>query len=450
MGVRAPKVSGLTGPAKAFYAAAAASRDRVLVVVPTDAEIERMTADVRFFLTALEGLSDADVARVVLPFPSHEIDPYRGLAPHMDIASARARALHALNAGTARIVVASAAGLLPRVSAPQRVQSTSLTLLPGQEISPIDLGDLLASAGYTREDPVDQSGEFCVRGCVVDFYPAGAQAPVRLEFIGDTIESIRSYDPASQRSIETLDQASIVPLQDLLDEGEGTDRSATVFDYLWSQGKPHVLMSEPEEISAQGEKLTTQIEASYEDALAKGDKVPAPSALVLSWTEIVPCLEGSTALETLSIDDESGVTHIATQPAQEFSGRIQDWVADIRRARERGDMVLFVANSHGRAERTVELLADYDIFAVPVDRAEDSRTASVLVAQGHLTRGFRLPEANVQIWSETDVFEEERKAHEQRRRSAARTFLSDFRDLKVGDLVVHVDNGIGMFVGLKR
>ena len=176
MGARAPRVSGLTAGGEGAVRAASAGRDRVLLVVPTDADVERMTGDVRFFLTALEGLSDADAERAVLPFPSHEVDPYRGLAPHMDIASARARALHALTAGTARIVIASAAGLLPRVSAPQHVQSTSLSLMPGQEISPIDLGDLLASAGYTRQDPVDESGEFCVRGGVVDFYPAGAKA----------------------------------------------------------------------------------------------------------------------------------------------------------------------------------------------------------------------------------------------------------------------------------
>ena len=450
MGAPAPRVSGLTPVAKAFYAASAAARDRVLLVVPTDAEVERMTGDVRFFLTALEGLGETEVERAVFPFPSHEVDPYRGLAPHMDIASARARALHALNAGTARIVIASAAALLPRVSAPQHVQSTSLTLVPGQEISPIDLGDLLASAGYTRQDPVDESGEFCVRGGVVDFFPAGARQPVRLEFVGDNIESIRTYDPATQRSTKPLDQASIVPLQDLLLEGDDTDRSSTVFEYLWAHGKPQVLISEPDEVTSHGEKLTAQVQASYEEAISKGNKVAGPDALVIGWQEAAGWFEGSTALETLSIDDESGAGHIASQPAQEFSGRIADWVADLRRARDRGEMVVFVADSHGRAERTVELLADYEIFAVPVDRTEDSRTASVLVAHGHLTKGFRLPDAALQFWVEADVFEEERKTTHERRRSAARTFLSDFRDLKAGDLVVHVDNGIGMFAGLKR
>ena len=97
----------------------------------------------------------------------------------------------------------------------------------------------------------------------------------------------------------------------------------------------------------------------------------------------------------------------------------------------------------------MELLADYDVFAVPIERAEDAHRTSVLVGTGYLSRGFRLPEAGLQLWAETDVFEEERKVHE-RRRSAARTFLSDFRDLKVDDLVVHIDHGIGVFVGLKR
>ena len=302
MGVPARRVTGLTAPATAMFAAAAASRDRVLFVLPTDADVERATADTRFFLAASEGLSDSEVERAVLPFPSHEVDPYRGMAPHFEIASARARAMHALAEGTARIVVASAAALIPRVSAPQRVKSASLNLTPGQDISPTDLGDLLAAAGYSRQDPVDESGEFCIRGGVVDFFPAGAKQPVRLEFVGDTIESLRTYDPGTQRSTGAIDQAAIVPLQDLLSEGDGADRSATAFDYLWAHGRPHVLVAEPDDVRAQGEKLTAQIRASYDEAVAKGNKPPAPEALVMSWDEAAGWLDGATALEMLAIE----------------------------------------------------------------------------------------------------------------------------------------------------
>ena len=448
MGVPGRRVTGLTDSAAAMFAAAAAARERTILVVPSDSAVERMTADTRFFLAALEGLSDPEVERVVLPFPSHEVDPYRGLAPHFEIASARARALHALASGHARLVVASAAALLPRLSEPRRLAGTAVTLVPGQEVSPVDLGDLLGAAGYTRQDPADESGEFCVRGGVVDFYPAGALQPIRLEFVGDTIESIRTYDPATQRSSGTLDQAAIVPLQELLGDTSAEDRSATFIDYAAAAGRPVVLVSEPDEVRALGAKLTEQVAASHQEALEKGHRVPAPSELMADWETAEAWMADATALETLSVGDDTS-RHVACQPAIEFNGRVPDWVAEIRRGRERGDTMVFVAHSPGRAERTIELLNDYEIYAVPIERAEDAHTASVLVGTGRLSRGFRLPDATLQFWAETDVFEEERTVHE-RRRSAARTFLSDFRDLKIGDLVVHVDHGIGVFVGLKR
>src|SRR5580765_6471705 len=259
LGVPGKGVSGLTPAAKALFAAAAAARDRVVLIAATDADVEQLTSDARFFLAVLEGVSDADAAKLVVPFPSHEIDPYRGLSPHFDIASARARTLHALSTGTARLVIASATALLPRLSPPARFKATGFALRSGDEISPIDLGDRLAEAGYTRQDPTDEPGEFSVRGGLVDFYPAGARQPISVEFIGDNIESLRTYDPASQRSIEPIDQAHVVPLQELLDagaDGDATaggasqvDRSATILDYL-AVGSPMVFVSEPDEVRA--------------------------------------------------------------------------------------------------------------------------------------------------------------------------------------------------------
>jgi transcription-repair coupling factor (superfamily II helicase) len=456
LGAPAAKVTGLTQPAQAMYAAASAARQPTFLVVPTDADVERMTEDARFFLAALEGLSDAEAERVVLPFPSHEVDPYRGLAPHFEILSARARALHALASPTrpARLVVASARALLPRVSSPERLLAVSITLSPGQEISPIDLGDLLAAAGYTRQDPVDESGEFCVRGGVVDFFPAGSKEPLRLEFVGDTVESIRSYDAATQRSTTALDWAAIVPLQELIaDGGDRPDRSATLLEYLRAAGRPVVLVSEPDDVSVHGRDWSAQVHASWEEARTKGTAVPPAADLIIDWEDAAAWLAGATVLESLEIAEPEADRrmhyHVACQPAIEYRGRIPDWVSDIRRLRETGETVIVIANSAGRAERTIELLADYDVFAVPIERAEDAGRTTVLVGTGYLSRGFRLPDVGLQFWAETDVFEEDRKVHD-RRRSAARTFLSDFRDLKVGDLVVHVDHGIGVFVGLKR
>ncbi|MBA3269502.1 MAG: transcription-repair coupling factor, partial [Acidobacteria bacterium] len=147
----------------------------------------------------------------------------------------------------------------------------------------------------------------------------------------------------------------------------------------------------------------------------------------------------------------SSTLHVSTQPTQEFRGRIPDWIADVKQARERNETILFVASTHGRAERTVELLHDYEIRALSAANADERVEGAVLVAEGLLSRGFRLPAAGLQVYAETDIFEEERRrTSSSRKRSLAATFLSDLRDLKVGDYIVHVDNGIGQFVGLKQ
>src|SRR5262249_46468688 len=155
-----------TPSAKALFVAAAAHAQPAgltVYVVPSDGDVEQAVYDVEFFLSAIEGLA-TESDRAVLPFPSHEVDPYRGLTPHVGVTSARARTLHAIARGTARVVVASATSLLPRVTGPDRLRNASVDLKPGDEISPTDLAELLVDAGFGREDPADEHGEFAVRG----------------------------------------------------------------------------------------------------------------------------------------------------------------------------------------------------------------------------------------------------------------------------------------------
>jgi transcription-repair coupling factor (superfamily II helicase) len=214
-------------------------------------------------------------------------------------------------------------------------------------------------------------------------------------------------------------------------------------------GGGHWLISEMDLVRQQVDKLRDQLERSYEEAKTRGHvSTPPATEAFVDWDTVSARVSAAPRLEELAVD-EAGVHQVSCQPAMEFRSRIADWVADIRRARERGATVVVVAESAGRAERTVEILRDYEIVAVPVERSEDAYSAAVLVARGSLSKGFWLEDAGLQLYTETDVFEEERRAPEQRR-NLTRTFLSDLRDLKVGDLVVHVDHGIGEFVGLKQ
>jgi len=648
-------VAGLPAAAQAFYLAAAATRHApaprpgtrgktLVVVVPADADVEQYTDDIRFFLASMEGLSDAAAQQAVLPFPSHEVDPYRGLSPHLGVLSQRTRALHAAATGTARVIVASATALLPRLSPPDRLLRASTEIRTGTDVDPYALADLLFDAGFNREDPVDEHGEFCVRGGVIDVFPAGSAQPVRLDFVGDTVESIRHYDPASQRSTGEIERVVIVPLREVFrpesgsagpvspkhagdrasgggsdaptkvasgqwpvgsgsraepgasslepspertEEGEedlswawqgdddydeeeeagergpavaldleppppppnypallepGAQLSASLLDFV---AQPVIFVCEAEEVGARAEKSLAQLASSHREMIGRGGNPPAPEKIFAPLEDITSLAELATRLDELEIagsepaapklaegpeseggrldelevgsgqwtvDSGSRVTESSARhstsstslrlgedsssprsgqaststsaegalseprsgepkgstsstsircvPSTSFHGRLSDWVADIKRAREAGETVLFVAATPGRAERTVEVLREYELIAVPVFvdprhregaqvQAEMAHAASVLVATGALSRGFHLPSAALQIFAETDVFEEERRPSE-RRRSAAKTFLSDFRDLKAGDHVVHVDHGIGVFVGLKQ
>jgi transcription-repair coupling factor (superfamily II helicase) len=445
---RSPITAGLTAASKAL-AAVLASRSATgvtLLVVPTDRDVEQMTADARFFYGALETASAAAVEHAVLPLPSIQVDPYRGMTPHFRVAAARARALHAAASGTARLIVASAPALLPRVSPHQRLLRASIELRAGSEIEPQRLADLLVDGGFSREDPVDEHGAFAIRGGIVDVFPPADAEPVRIEFVGDTVESLRRFDPATQRSTGATDQVHIIPARERFDD----DDEVGVLDFLAASGRLHVVVSEYEHVEQQALKVREQLENSAREAAGRGHVAALPVDRAFgAWSDIERRAATGARLEELAIEDETGVHQVSCQPAMEFRGRVGDWIADIRQARERGDTVLFVADSGGRAERTVEILREYDIVGVPVDDADGAHTAAVLIAVGTLSRGFRLADAALQVYAETDVFEEERRPSE-KRRSLAQTFLSDLRDLKVGDLVVHVDHGIGEFVGLKQ
>ena len=286
-------MSGLTAAAKALLRRLRPRRrvrnGVVLYVVPSDADIEQAVADVALLsCRRSKACPTAAVERAVLPFPSHEVDPYRGLAPHVGVTSARARALHALATGTARSRHASAAALLPRVSAPARLLARRSSFKPGQDIAPTDLAELLVDAGFTREDPADEHGEFAVRGGIVDIFPAGEAQPVRLEFIGDTIEiaaPLRSGDAALDRADRSAgDRAAARRAR----RRSTARRSSTT----WRARKMlAIVVSERDEVEAHGAKLLEQLQQQLRRSSPTADGQRAarrrPTALFADWIDRV-------------------------------------------------------------------------------------------------------------------------------------------------------------------
>lgn len=452
-------MSGLSPAAQAFVVAAA--EGPTLVVVPTDVRVEEMAADAKFFLASLHGISEAEAGRSVLPLPSTEINPYRSITPHLDVAAARARVLTELAQGTAKLVIASVAALLSRVSGPDRILRASREFTVGDISSPTTLENLLADAGFIHEDPVEQYGQFCVRGGVVDFFQVGEDYPVRFEFSGDLIESLRQYDPSTQRSIASLDRTTVIPLRDTfenivsdnIDSGKSLslDRSSSLLDFLSRVSSIRTFLCETTDCEQSAEKMAQQVQKNYEDALSRNEIVPTPTELLVNWQEIRTGLPRIKQFETLELDktDSQQVHHISCQPAMVFHGRLSAWIDEVHTNRERGERQVVVAATPGRTKRITELLTEYDLPVVSFETAEIEKETELLVVTGQLSRGFRLQEAGLQIYTETDLFDKVRHVRD-KRKSIGRLFLPDLRDLRVGDHVVHIDHGIGEFIGLKQ
>ena len=262
-------LAGLSPAARALAVAVAARRSRhlTLVVVPTDKDVDVLVSDLRFFLAALEGASDLDVRQSVLGFPSWQVDPYRGMTPHFRVASARARALYGAACNTAKVVVASAAALLPRVSGAERLLRAAADLAPGTEIDPQVLADRLTDGGFTREDPVEEHGTFTIRGGIVDVFPAGDAEPVRVEFVGDQVESMRRFDPATQRSTGSVDRLVVVPVRERFEDD--TDLLSAVDAFGTASGLD-LLIVEADLVDQQLNGTRDQLDAAYADAAARG------------------------------------------------------------------------------------------------------------------------------------------------------------------------------------
>ncbi len=214
-GQRVLVLSGLTGSAKALVIAAIEKRlnRRIVLITRSNREIEEALSDVEFFYCGLNGF-EASEGRV-LTIPALENDPYDGTSPHAEVLEQRSLALHRAYEGAARILLTSIDAVAERTISPILLKASSITLRVGEDMPPELIVDLLISSGYVRQEPVGAVGEFSLRGGILDIFSPAHDAPHRIEFFGDTVDSIREFDPDSQRSTARRNETNIVPMREL-------------------------------------------------------------------------------------------------------------------------------------------------------------------------------------------------------------------------------------------
>jgi transcription-repair coupling factor (superfamily II helicase) len=549
-GARVVSISGLVaGPARAL-ALAALQRETgktFAVIVPAQRDLETWERDLGFWYCALHAVSDCGDAVTVLP--ASESDPYAGASPHAETLEKRALALWRLARGHQDFVLLTSRALARRTVPPAEVLRAGAVLKRNEDHAPEELVEKLIDCGYVREDPVGAIGEFSMRGGILDVWPPGHGAPARIEFFGDTVDSIREFDPETQLSTVQLMEIQIAPMRELAvspanfrewaalarrhwrdhrfarslrdrtvfaEEGEAfpgwewlisiiREDTGCLFDYL----KDAVLVvDEPVSVENYLASAFQTLEERYAETDAADDLGLSPEELYLSAEELraridaLPRVElrtlGRTAAKTdqeIALDAEAPKISLgkarprrkplflfpdADTPSPNESGAEVDWKAQsvmryhgrvpdlardvIDRSAKSQVTTLLAMPSAGVAERVVEILRDYDVQArltSLVDKTEHA-AAEAVVTSGKLSGGFELPSARLVVHVEGDLFDEaaepvlerrslaikKQKAEVRRKRTRAAAFLSDFRDLKVDDFVVHIDHGIARFGGL--
>jgi transcription-repair coupling factor (superfamily II helicase) len=507
-------LAGLGPPAAAILLpalCARASGGKLVLLVPGEREAETFRGDLEFAATASPGAAAGEAsagdAPRVLVFPSLEADPYQEMAPHLKAACDRVEALRALREPGPAIVVAPVRALIYPLPPPRVFDLETFDLRAGMQQRPDDLSGALLAAGYVRVDLVSEIGEFSRRGGIIDLYPPDATLPLRAEFWGEEIESLRRFDPATQRSGETVAAGRVPPVREypwdaaalerlrsaLLARRETrrAPRAALAADALaekieaLASGRvfpgfeacvrlvddapaglldyaPDALVAawEPSRIESELESVYVEMHAGLD--LTESFALPAPEELLNERTALLAAARRARLrLSELALEERTAPLRVACAPVRAYHARLQDLAKDLEQAAP-GTTTVCLMDSLGRIERLAEVLGQYgqaprvlglpDAAAAGAAAAGAAATAAparVVIAPGRLSQGFALPSAGLHVLTEKEVFGEHADRETPKRRRAA-AFSPGFRDLRVGDLVVHVEHGVGRYGGIVR
>ncbi len=489
----------LTGAPEGFDALAMAdiarARGGLSVFVARDGGRASAFIDaLRFFAPEME----------VLRLPSWDCLPYDRLGPSAGVAAQRMATLARLRRGEAdkapRLLVTQAPALMQRVPPREALDRASYLARSGQDLDVAVLERYFAVNGYARASTVSERGEFAIRGGVIDVFPPGADEPVRLDMFGDTLESIRAFDPETQRSTKQLKQVDLLPVSEVLLDAEAIarfrrgyvtafgpsgddpmyaavsegarrgglehflpliyDHLETPFDYL-----PDTTLFAIDHLAAEARDerwamIVDAFAARHDADSSRASYHPlGPESLYLSPTEWEQRLTARPVRRFTPFQKEEGegVIDLGARSGRTFAAeRAQDSVnlfeatADHARALAAvGKRVLFASWSEGSSERLGVMLADHGLTNIAVApywqaaKAADPKRPQRAVLP--LETGFETD--TLAVISETDILGD--RLARPRRRRRAQNFLAEASSLTPGDLVVHIDHGIGRYAGLK-
>ena len=473
--------------------------DKPLVIAATQDAADEFCRELSFF-------SEAGLQPTL--FPAWDAAPFSASSPHPDISGARLDTLFRLQNGLAALTVMPVAAALQRVLPRATLGQSSCYLVVGEEFERDELLARLVRMGYANVPLVEDRGTFAVRGGILDIFPPNLATPLRIEFFGDTVETMRAFDPLTQRSLQPLTELVLLPSRELLLTDEVLEDIAprlkkrcddldiptnrrrqtlddlqnaiyfpgveflqpllhpgleTIFDYAPASA---LILLDPEAIRYACLTLADEIASGAARAAATALPHSAPHELFLSEAELEVFIAGRHQLEFpgLNLDSSVAATTV-TLPCQgnddlrvsvskESSHALAPLSATLRGWLDCGQRVLVACHQQPQAERLRDLLAPYGLPCAISEAGFDAEVATpqsrfITLLVGDISRGFRLPDARLILIAEEELFGKRvkrRGVSEVRKKQ----ILASLAELKPGDYMVHIDHGIGLYRGLQH
>ncbi len=498
-GDRSVKVAGISGAALSYFFSRFLKQleNPCVVVLPKRKDAELLLRELGFF-SAINGQGHRNGCQGMYEYPPYDMTPLTGLSPHMEVISRRLEALYALMTEKRPVIVTSVEAVSFK-TLPKSSLAASLEYLEvGEDVERDDLLKRLEDMGYQRSSLVEARGDYSVRGGVIDLFPPLYDLPLRIEFWGDHVESIRAFDALSQRSQEDVKEISILPSSEIIRGEENIKRARSMgrlpvegefgrgfpgqeawmnhfypcldslFDYIPDNGV--LALFEPHRFEAVSKgiekKFDEDLERFRKESSTKGKPFPVAEGCLIGSAEMSAYLQGIQRLEfsqlglTPESEDIPGISikgnfssfetldiaiagkgRISLAPLAE---KVSTWVGS-------GARVVIVSRTMQQANRIGEILENYD---VRVDETVQnwsrvSGGAGITVCLGRLSKGFTWPDIGLYIISEDEIFGPKSSSRPRKRRASENVVSwSSFSQLRNGDFVVHEDHGIGRYGGL--
>ncbi|WP_244834278.1 transcription-repair coupling factor [Clostridium sp. BJN0001] len=469
----------------------------LVIITESDIEAKNIYEDLNLYTTN------------VYYFPAKETVFYNIDAVSGDLRWARLKVIKEILNSKKKIVVTSIDAFTTRYVEHKLFSKYSIKVKEGQEIDTKDFIENLVSSGYERTEAVDGKGQFSIRGGIIDIYPTCSLYPYRIEFFGDQVDSIRTFNTVSQRSIEKVKSADIFPAkeiiisdedkksgcQKLLDEFNELkktckdkerldkletiinknieslnetgsfenidsyltyfcDKTENLFDYLKNY---KFILCNVKRCIGKIDSVYLEFNQNFESFMKRGDIFKGQGNLLVDKEEVLELMKEKTviSIESLLVKDDflkpifqESMKSITLNSCQ---GNVELLISSIKEKKDQGYKTVILSGTRPRGERLVNNLMEHEIQSSYKDDIQDINFGEVVITFGNQEKGFEFPEEKVCVISDIEIFgEAKRNTKKRRKKKKGIGKIGSFSELKPGDYVVHSSHGIGVYKGIKQ